>query len=57
MLLLVNDLHEKKKASQKVRTDEILAALTCYLQFAFILHEKCTSNFFMYIVIIDVADY
>ena len=46
MLLNINNLHVK--ASQKVKTDEILTARSiCNLhsccKFAFVLHEKCTS--------------
>ena len=46
MLLNINNLHIK--ASQKVKTDEILTARSicnlhsCY-KFAFVLHEKCIS--------------
>ena len=45
MLLLINNLH--KKASQKVKTDEILTEhAICNLHtynFALLLHEKCTG--------------
>ena len=38
------ELHKSvyEKASQKLETDEILRARTCYLKFALVLHEKCT---------------
>ena len=45
MLLLINNLH--KKASQKVKTDEILTEhAICNLRtynFALLLHGKCTG--------------
>ena len=56
MFLLVNNLHEKRNASQKVKTDEIWAARaicnlhSCYVKIALVFSQPDARNFFMYII-------